>query len=89
MPRGWGLRPRATSGHPPPRAPPRHLQARLAPQPIGPFGTHRVSPAREKDPDLPVAVPWILPREFAHDRQGRRIALLEPRLVAEGRPRDG
>ena len=27
--------------------------------------------------------------ELAHDRQGRRIALLEPRLVAECRPRDG
>ena len=44
---------------------------------------------REKDSDLPVAVPRILPRELAHDRQGRRIALLEPRLVTERRPRDG
>ena len=78
IPRGRGLRPEATRGHPPPQAPPRHVQARLAPQPIGPFGTHRVPPAREKDPDLPIAVPRILPRELAHDRQGRRIALLEP-----------
>ena len=38
IPRGRGLRPGAT----------RHLQARLAPQPIGSFGTHRDSPAREK-----------------------------------------
>ena len=89
IPRGRGLRPRATRGHPPTRAPTRHLQARLAPQPIGPFGTHRVPPARENDPDLPVAVPRILARELTHDRQGRRIALLELRLVAERRPRDG
>ena len=61
------------------------MQARLAPQPSGPFGTHRVPPAREKDPDLLVAVPRIRARELAHDRQGRRIALLEPRLVAERR----
>ena len=44
----------------------------LAPQPIGPFGTHRGPPARETDPDLPVAVPRILARELTHDRQGRR-----------------
>ena len=33
-----------------------------------------------------VAVPRIRARELAHDRQGRRIALREPRLVAERRP---
>ena len=45
--------------------------------------THRVPPAREKDPDLPVTVPRILARELTHDRQCRRIALPETRLVAQ------
>ena len=66
--RGWDQRPRAPGGYPPSRAPSRHLQARLVPQTIGSLGTHRVPPAREKDPDLPVTVPRILARELTHDR---------------------
>ena len=87
VPGGRRQRPGPSRGHPAPRAPPRDLQPRLAPEPMRAIGAYHVPLSSQEDPNPTIPVARVLGRQTTHRGQRRGIPHRQPRLVAQGRPR--
>ncbi len=64
-----------------------HRQAREPPPAPSPVGAHRMALPIQKNLDPTVTVARVLRRQHTHCCQHRRIALGEPRLLTQRRPR--